>query len=51
MRYVSATHADLVAEYERIQAETGGSVWPGRQDAPWRIRSFVMAGPTGESSD
>ena len=45
MKYVSAKHADLVEEYERIQAEAGANCWPERDDAPYRIKSFVMAGP------
>ena len=48
MRYISPDHADLVAEYERAQAETD-TVWPGREDAPWRIRGFMTV--PADSSD
>ena len=48
MKYVSAKHAALVAEYERIQAQADADLPPGRENAPWRIRSFVMAEADGK---
>ncbi len=45
MRYISPEHADLVADYERMQAESDANAWPDRDDAPYRIKSFVMTGP------
>jgi hypothetical protein len=47
MTYVNPEHAGLVAEYERLQAETDAT-WPGRPEAPWRIRTFLVP---ADSSD
>ncbi len=41
--YVSPKHAELVTAYKRTQEATGTNVWPDRPDAPYRIKSFVMA--------
>ena len=45
MKYVNAKLTDLIAEYERIQAESGANCWPERDDAPYRIKSFVLTKP------
>lgn len=44
--YVSPQHAELVAAYKKTQDASGANVWRDRPDAPYRIKSFVMAGPT-----
>jgi hypothetical protein len=45
--YVSPRHAQLVADYKAAQERSGENVWPDRDDAPYRIRGFVME-PVGD---
>lgn len=49
--YVSPRHAQLVADYKAAQAETDANVWPGRDDAPYRIVSFDATRPAADDSE
>jgi hypothetical protein len=48
--YISPKHADLVAAYKRTQESRGTNLWPDRPEAPYRIKTFVVAGPAGDST-
>lgn len=38
--YIAEQHRDLVEAYRAAEAETGTTVWPGRDDAINRIKVF-----------
>lgn len=50
-QYVSPKYAGLVAEYKAAQDASGENVWPGRDDAPYRIRAFAATRPAADDTE
>jgi hypothetical protein len=41
--WIDPRHAQLVADYKAAQEESDDNVWSDRPNAPYRIKSFIMA--------